>query len=104
MAICDDCPYEEQIKHNTNKISKLDKELAVSTQTQDLKYQTIIDLLTDLKADKIDLNKRLSELERAEPLNKYKTNKSLAWIEGISIGKVIAICIAVLTLVQMIKG
>ena len=104
MSICDDCPYKEQIKSNTKKVTTLDKELAITKEIQDLKYQTIIDLLTDIKSEKASTNERLSSLERAEPLNKYKTNKSLNWIEGLTIGKILAIGIAILTLVAMIKG
>ena len=104
MSICDDCPFKQQIEQNTVCISQLDKELAVVTGVTDLKYQTIIELLTDIKADKVNITDRLIILEKAEPLNKYKTNKSLNWIESVTIGKIAALTIAILTIVAMIKG
>lgn len=90
-----------------DRISKLEakfEKLNEDTIRNDERYNTMLTLISNIQITLDSTVKEINNMAKELAVNTHKTNKAAGFINGVSYGKIGALLVATLTVIQFIRG
>lgn len=94
----------EKLEESLEELKKEMKQLTEDNIRTDEKYKTMVSMMTTLQAGFNDLSKTVNDALIRLALNDQTTNRTAAWVENITIPKIITTVVGVIAIISFWKS